>query len=382
MSDVSLLNSSDYDEEEDRYYPNNAESDSEPSKTFILLRSLFVILVVCCALSAFGMSVWLMVQVKNNIIQEIEILEESSKRSMKDILTDNGLQEISDRALYASAYGLTVRQQGTKLLIIVPQENVGLSVQKIADSHYVVANSGTVSIVPGGGISAAPAPLTARNTEIQLSEKDTRATTYLPQRVTIRNTGVTSTGVATAAKRDVFNAGLENVGTDSEVLLKNTGVLTTSVGTGMLDTSDDAQNPVLSVANPFIFVTSTILASDLASGAGKVLYTASSATATYRIFSLATLVTGSTNFGTGDRIMMIGTTAEQKWFISATALATVGSNSLVPGNSNTGIQASTTSDAISDTTAGRNIIAQYTGGSSDYATGTVVINMILVQTNY
>lgn len=325
-----------------------------------------VVLAIFLGITGVALGAWSVNQINNNLITSIEIIEDSAKRAEIPEWTEEYERTLSAGGLFFQKYGSQVK---------VHTSQIGLGIKKVAPNGYLTANTGTIGIIP-----APNSGMTITSTPVA-RDVDGRATTTISgTSYTIKTTAVQKLAVA-AKKKGVVNTGLIIGGDNLETTIENTGVITFTPETGLINTGDD-QNPVLSVENPFIFATVTISHTDLASGGSKTLYTASSGTATYRIISLASVATGGTNFSGGDRIINIGTSSVQKWFISASAAATTGSVSLVMSASNSGIQPSTTSDAITDTAAGANIVAKYSGGTTDYTAGAVVLSIIMIQTAY
>jgi hypothetical protein len=324
-------------------------------------------LAIALGITGVGLGAWAVHQINTNIFEDIEILE-GSKRDDPE-WTDEYERITSTGGIFFQKVGKTLR---------VTTSNIGLSLKKLttrsASDIFLAQNTGTISIEEGAnsGMDITSEPV-ARDV-------DNRVLSTSGTRYTIKTTAVQRLAVA-SKKKGVVNEGLIIGGDSEETTIQNTGVITFTPETGLINTGDD-QNPIVSIENPFIFVTRTISHTDLASGASFSLYNASSGTATYRIISLASVATGSVNFSTGDRIIDIGTASVQKWFISANAAATTGTTSLVMTSDDSGIQASTTSDAITDTAAGANIVAKYSGGTSDYTAGTIVLSMIMIQTAY
>lgn len=321
-------------------------------------------------LGSFGMVVWLMWDVKTNMVTDVEIINGNVKRDELEILTEE------ERVAVLSG-GISLQKSGNKLKIIT--SNVGLSAQKLSNGKVLGMNTGVISLSPGTGMDLVSTPVA--------KDVEGRAT-YAGTSYTLKATGVQTIRSVAVSKRDeedergvAPSTGIDVITTDQEVNILNTGVLTTTASTGLVNTGT-SQDVVLKVTNPFIFVSTTIAYSDLASAGSKTLYTASSGTATYKILEIVTVSTGSTNFTGGDRIINIGTSSVQKWFISAAAAATVGTTSLVSTVSNTGIQPSAAVNAISDTAAGANIVAKYSGGATDYTAGLVNIMIVMVQTAY
>ncbi len=131
---------------------------------------------------------------------------------------------------------------------------------------------------------------------------------------------------------------------------------------------------------PHIFITADVTAGDLDNAGVLTLYDVTSGTATYRIFSVATAADDSTSFTVGNRFMYIGTTNEQRWSISPTSLAQIGSTSLVSESSGVGINPVDSHNALSDTPAGEDIIVKWTGGTTDWVVGSTVLHIVLFQT--
>lgn len=320
-------------------------------------------------LASFGMVIWLMWDVKNNLVTDVEIINGNVKRDELEMLTE-------EERLAVLSGGISLQKSGNKLKIIT--SNVGLSAQKLSNGKVLGTNTGVVSLQAGTGMDLIPAAVA--------KDVEGRAT-YAGTSYTLKATGVQTVKSVAIAKRDdeergvAPSTGIDVVTTDQEVNILNTGVLTTTASTGLVNTGT-AQDVVLKATNPVSFVTVTIAYTDLASGGTKTILAASSGTATYRIVSIVTVSTGSVNFTGGNRNIDFGTASVQKWFISANAAATTGTTSLVPTVANTGIQPSAAVNAMSDTAAGANLVAKYSGGTTDYTAGTVVAIFEIVQTAY
>lgn len=320
-------------------------------------------------LGVFGMTVWLMWDIKNNVVTDVEVINGNVKR---DEIED--FSEEDERAV--SNGGIVMKRKGNTLQVIT--SNIGLSAQKIG-SKVFATNSGTISITGSTGMNVV--------SSAAARDIDERATLYTGTSYTLKATGVQTVKSTAVAKREdeergvVVSTGIDVITTDQEVNILNTGVLSTTASTGLVNTGT-SQDVVLKVSNPVSIVTVTIAYTDLASSGTKTILAASSGTATYKILEIVTVSTGSVNFTGGNRVIDIGTASVQKWFISANAAATTGTTSLTTGTTNAAIQPSTAVNALSDTAAGANIVAKYSGGSSDYTAGTVSATFVIMQTAY
>jgi len=130
---------------------------------------------------------------------------------------------------------------------------------------------------------------------------------------------------------------------------------------------------------PLIFVSCNVLYSDLSSGASFTLHSADTGTSQYRIISVASDASSSTGFGglLANRNIYIGTSGDHKWTMSATNLASVGTNSFSTAQ---GFDPSNTDNAIGETSAGADIIIQNYGGTTDYTSGELVLQMFIIET--
>jgi len=356
------------DDQEFRTYPR-----PEDQSTFLGLSqrtwNWIYFFAIIAGLAAFGMGIYAVWQIDNNMVTDVEIINGNVKRDELEMLSEE------ERVAVLSG-GISLQKSGNKLKIIT--SNVGLSAQKLSNGKVLGTNTGVVSLTAGTGMDLVSAPV-ARDVEGRA--------TYAGTSYTLKATGIQAIKSVAIAKKDedergvAPNTGIDVITTDQEVNILNTGVLTTTASTGLTNTGT-SQDVVLKAINPVSFVTITIAYTDLASGGSKTILTASSGTATYRILDIVTVSTGSTNFTGGNRNIDIGTSGVQKWFISAAAAATVGTTSLVTTVANTGIQPSAAVNAISDTAAGANLIAKYSGGSSDYTAGSVSVTFTIVQTAF
>lgn len=378
--------------EEIKEYKNRKRTCCLKNKTW---KSIVIWFAVICSFAAFGMSIYNVWQIDQNIINDIEILE-GSKRSMDEDYDEHDMRAVANG-------GMILQRKGKKIQITTTQ--VGLAVQKRTipsrRSTLYVINSGAVAVEAGPGMDITSTPIFKRDVN-EKSEEDNeyndndaenpeRATLISGKTYKINSASVLRVESRLAKKREdeesergvitPSSTGIDVLGSDQEPNIINTGVLTLTADTGLVNTGS-SQDIVLRVSNPVIFATVTVSFSELASGASKVLYTASSGTATYRIIDIVSVVTGGVNFTGGDRVIDIGTAAQQKWYISANAASTTGTTSLVTSVDNTGIQASSTTNAITDTAAGANIVAKYSGGTTDYTAGTVSLTLMLIQTAY
>lgn len=345
----------------------------EPDDTFLCMSqrtwNWIYFFAIVAGLAAFGMGVYAVWQIDNNMVTDVEIINGNVKRDELEALTE-------DERVAVLSGGISIQKSGKKLKIIT--SNVGLSAQKLSNGKVIGTNTGVVSLSAGTGMSLTSAPV-ARDVEGRA--------TYAGTSYTLKATGVQTVKSTAVAKRDeeergvAPNTGIDVITTDQEVNILNTGVLTTTASTGLVNTGT-SQDVVLKLSYPITVVTVTIAYSDLASAASKTILTASSGTATYRILDITTVSTGSTNFTGGDRIINIGTASVQKWFISANAASTTGTTSLTTGVTNVSIQPSAAVNAMSETAAGANIVAKYSGGATDYTAGTVIATFVIMQTAY
>jgi len=356
------------EEREFRTYPR-----PEPLDTFLGMSqrtwNWIYFFAVVAGLAAFGMGIYAVWQIDNNLITDVEIINGNVKRDELEMLDE-------DERVAVLSGGISIQKSGKELKVIT--SNVGLSAQKLSNGKVIGTNTGVVSLSAGTGMDVVSAPV-ARDVEGR--------TTYSGTSYTLKATGVQIVKSTAVAKRGdeergvVSNTGIDVITSDQEVNILNTGVLTTTASTGLVNTGT-SQDVILKVSNPVSLVTVTIAYTDLASSGTKTILTASSGTATYRIIDIVTVSTGSVNFTGGNRNIDIGTASVQKWFISANAAATTGTTSLVTTVANTGIQPSAAVNAISDTAAGANIVAKYSGGTTDYTAGSVSVTFIIMQTAY
>lgn len=357
-------------------------------------RVFWIFVAVVFSFAAFGMAVYGVWKIDHNIINDIEIIDGSKKRDFDDDFTEEDARAVSQG-------GMLIQKSGKKAIITTTQ--YGLAVQKIksdlkGSSKLLLINSGAVSVQAGVGMSVTSSPVfkrdadeeTEENVDEYQNDNAERAILISGKSYTVKSGSVLRVE-SRLAKRDIeesergvvtpSSTGIDVTGSDQEPNIINTGVLTITPGDGIVN-NGTAQDVILQSSTPILFVTVTISHTDLASAGSKVLYTASSPTATYRIVDLATVVTGSANFTGGDRIIDIGTASEQKWYISANAAATTGTTSLTTSVGNTGIQPSSTVNALTNTVAGANIVAKYSGGATDYTAGSVSITLVLIQTTF
>lgn len=323
---------------------------------------------IIAGLAAFGMGIYTVWQIDNNMVTDVEIINGNVKRDELEMLSEE------ERVAVLSG-GISIQKTGKKLRIVT--SNIGLSTQKLSNGKVLGVNTGVVSLIAGTGMDLVSSPVA--------KDVEGRAT-YTGTSYTIKATGVQRVRSIAVSKREeergvVPNTGIDVITTDQDVNIINTGVLTTTASTGLVNTGT-AQDVVLELSNPISVVTVTIAHTDLASAGSKTILTASSGTATYRILDITTVSTGSIDFTGGDRIIDIGTASVQKWFISANAAATTGTTSLVSSVGNTGIQPSAAVNALSETAAGANIVAKYSGGATDYTAGSVVTTFVIMQTAY
>ena len=126
----------------------------------------------------------------------------------------------------------------------------------------------------------------------------------------------------------------------------------------------------------------TVNFSELALGGTKVLYTAASGTAKYNVLGVYIVASGSTQWSGGDRFITItDNVAAGFGIIAPITLQTVATSSyswISPANDTFGIQLPNT-DPLVSTAAGTNIIVKYSGGTTDWTSGTGSISMVLYQ---
>jgi len=128
---------------------------------------------------------------------------------------------------------------------------------------------------------------------------------------------------------------------------------------------------------PLIFVVAQVDYTDLASSGVFTVYTATDVTATYRILSMTTTAGDGTDFAGGDRNLYIGSTSETRLTMSAASLGSAGTTSFTIGN---GVLPAFGKNGLAETPENDDIIVQYSGGTTDYTSGSVVFNIVLVQT--
>ncbi len=132
----------------------------------------------------------------------------------------------------------------------------------------------------------------------------------------------------------------------------------------------------------FVIARATISQADLATGGTKVIQ-ASTGTDQYVVVNAFTSAAGSTDFsgGGGDRYLLITDGTSEYGTISAPDNAS--SNSMIYITSQAppvlGIMLPTANDISTPTVAGADIVAQYTGGTTDYTAGAVVLTMYLLK---
>ena len=360
---------------------------------------MFVVsaLLIAILFASFGMVIYSVDQIDNNLVTDVEVIDIIGKRD-EDMELMKDLTETERISVYDNQ--LTFKKSGKKLQIY--QQQQGLAVLK-SGSLLAAANIGVTDLVGSTGTTVVPTLARSIETEVDkrseeddeqyetMEETERTSVILVGKKLAVASTGVL--GVTSSLplvkkseeERIVIppsSSGITATTTAQAVNLINTGILTLGLGNGLYN-SGSSQDPILQLSSNLIYVSTTIAYTDLASAGVKTLYTASSPTATYIILDIATLATGSTNFAGGNRTVDIGTSAVTKYFVSSAALGTVATTSLVKSVSNTGIQPSTTSNSLTATVAGANIVAQYapTVGTVDYTSGLVEITMVLIQTS-
>ena len=132
---------------------------------------------------------------------------------------------------------------------------------------------------------------------------------------------------------------------------------------------------------PHIFITVTVYYNNLSSGQIFNLYQANTPNAEYRILAINSVAGLSSNFTGGDRYLSIGTNTEEKWIITPTSLNSCGYYSLTQNTVDIGIQSSFNSIPLSLTGEGQNITVQYSGGTTDYTSGSICLSIYIFQSD-
>ncbi len=130
-----------------------------------------------------------------------------------------------------------------------------------------------------------------------------------------------------------------------------------------------------------VFARVVINQADLALG-GEVVIQASTGTDQYVVMNAYTSAADSTDFsgGGGDRDLLITDgTSEYGTIEGAACLSTATASSLAYGVTSTTIRVPTANDVTTPTVAGADLVAKYTGGTTDYTAGALALSMVLMK---
>lgn len=232
----------------------------------------------------------------------------------------------------------------------------------ITISGNTITNDGIRSVLPGGGIQIGG---------------DVN-----------HNPTISLTAGATGVEECLPGTGIGISGTPALPLISNTGVISVTAGTNVT-LGGTAANPIINAAGgggsgAIEYATNVSITAAGLAGAGQVvIFNNADPAGQYQIINAFTSCFGSTNFDLGgdrDIIITDGTSeyGRAQSFGLETAISTnplfYVNSSFSPGD---GIFLPTVNSIGTPTVAGANIYATYSGGTTDYVSGTLLLCLII-----
>lgn len=384
------------------FIPKEGKVFGVKTSTFVRWFFIFnVLFLIALGVTGIALGAWAVDQINNNLPQSFSVF--SPKLAARDEASaSEDYYSVEDEESYertlraALTEGVILKQKGT--VIQATSTQVGLGLVKNLDGSVYSVNTGVVSIATGPGIVSTPVPNVKREDEDENADTDPnyeRLVAAYPtgQKLQLANSGVNTLSVhPVILKRGMHDAriassvyeqgnGIILTGTTQYLQIINDGVWAIAHDAS-LTVAGNASVPVLSVTNwtPITSFSVTVTHTDLASAASFPILVPSSLTARYSILSVASTTAGSVNWSVGDRSVYVQTNTVSFYQLTTTTLTDVGTTSYTIGNTDPGILPVTGFAANAQSAAGETIYFKYSGGTTDYSGGSLVLHFVMIQT--